>query len=93
MRDPKQVLQQKEVELARVRKEVESLNAVVPLLADDDRTSPDDPGRSRDRSNKKPSASADDTVAAGTNGEATGDGAFSSAASGSSFLNALKRAM
>jgi hypothetical protein len=62
MKDPTQVLQQKEAELARVRKEIDCLSTVAPLLADDDRTSPDDPPRMRDRSNKKPSSSAAEII-------------------------------
>jgi hypothetical protein len=61
MKDPTQVLQQKEAELARVRKEIDCLSTVAPLLADD-RTSPDDPPRMRDRSNKKRSSSAAEII-------------------------------
>jgi hypothetical protein len=35
MRDPQELLTEKETELERVRKEVESLHFVIPLLADD----------------------------------------------------------
>lgn len=51
MKDAKEVLHQKEAELARVRKEVESLNLVVRLLADDD-----DQGRFADLGKKLASA-------------------------------------
>jgi hypothetical protein len=46
MKDAYEHLHQKESDLARVRKEVESLNIVAPLLADD-RTS-DDSGENSD---------------------------------------------
>jgi hypothetical protein len=92
MKDPKQVLQQKETELARVRKEVDSLNTVVPLLADDDRTSPDDPSRIRERSNKKPSSSAVEIISQQSDSSRSAADALSSGDE-SSFLNALKRAM
>jgi hypothetical protein len=90
MKDPKQVLQQKEAELARVRKEVDSLNTVAPLLADDDRTSPDDPPR--DRSNKKLSSSAGEIISQQSDSERSAADALSSGYE-SSFLNALKRAL
>jgi hypothetical protein len=92
MKDPKQVLQQKEAELARVRKEIDSLNTVAPLLADDDRTSPDDPPRIRDRSNKKPSSFAGEIIPQPSDSERPAADAVSSGHE-SSFLNALKRAM
>jgi hypothetical protein len=92
MKDPNQVLEQKEAELARVRKEVDSLNTVAPLLADDDHTSPDDSNRSRDRLNKKPSSSAGDTVSLQSESEATAADARLPT-NESSFLNALKSAM
>jgi hypothetical protein len=92
MKDPKQVLQQKEAELTRVRKEIDSLNTVAPLLADDDRTSPDDPPRIRDRSNKKPSSSAGEIISQQSDSERSAADALSSGYE-SSFLNALKRAM
>lgn len=91
MRDPLQVLRQKEAELVRVRKEVESLNTVAPLLADDDRTSPDDPTMFKP-SNKKRSASAETSA---SNSQPTSADVLSSsrADSDSPFLEALKRAM
>ena len=92
MKDPKQVLQQKEAELARVRKEIDSLNTVAPLLADDDRTSPDDPPRIRERSNKKPSSSSGEFISQPSDSERPAADALSSGYE-SSFLNALKRAM
>jgi hypothetical protein len=85
MKDPNRVLQQKEADLNRVRKEIESLNIVAPLLVYEDRTPPDDRGQTSEESKKKPSASA--------SLEATGiDSQLSSVSpSGSSFLNALRR--
>jgi hypothetical protein len=35
MKDPYQVLRQKETDIERVRKEIEALHFVIPLLADD----------------------------------------------------------
>jgi hypothetical protein len=35
MKDPYQVLEQKEMELERVRREIEALHLVIPLLAED----------------------------------------------------------
>lgn len=92
MKDPNQVLRQKEAALARVRKEIESLNIVAPLLAYEDQTPPDDRRRSFEERSKKPSTSTSDWPQAES--EATGtDHQFSSEANkGSSFLNALKRA-
>ena len=91
MKDPKQVLQQKEAELARVRKEIDSLNTVVPLLTDDDRTSPDDPAHLRHRSNKKRSSSAGEIIPQQSDSDMPAADAVSSGYE-SSFLNALKRA-
>ena len=91
MKDPKQVLQHKEAELARVRREIDSLNIVAPLLADD-HTWPDDSARLWERSNKKPSSSASEIISEQSDFERpAADG--SSSGHESSFLNALKRAM
>jgi len=92
MKDPNQVLRQKEAELARVRREIDSLNTVAPLLTDDDLTSPDDPPRIRDRSNKKRSSSASEIISQQSDSEWPTADAVSSGHE-SSFLNALKRAM
>ena len=65
MKDPRELLQQKEADLARVRHEVESLRIVTPLLTDEmPSVEPDQ---------KRPSLSADpdpdpDSIATGTNG-------------------------
>jgi len=92
MKDPNQVLREKEAELARVRREIDSLNTVAPLLTDDDRTSPDDPPRIRDRSNKKRSSSTSEVISQQYDSEWPTADAVSSGHE-SSFLNALKRAM
>ena len=93
MKDPNCVLQQKEADLARVRKEIESLNIVAPLLAYEDRTPPDDPRPRSGESKKKPSASASEGNFSPADSEVTStDNQLSSAStSGSSFLNALRR--
>lgn len=36
MRDVHQVLREKELEVARVRQEIEALRSIIPLLADED---------------------------------------------------------
>jgi hypothetical protein len=36
MRDPYQLLREKESDIARVRQEIEALRAIIPLLEDDD---------------------------------------------------------
>jgi hypothetical protein len=61
MKDAYEVLQQKEVDLSRVRKEMESLSIVARLLADGEGPS-DDPGRTSPDSNKKPSGSASEKM-------------------------------
>jgi hypothetical protein len=93
MKDPNCVLQQKEADLARVRKEIESLNIVAPLLAYEDRTPPEDNRPRSGESKKKPSASASDGNLLPSDSEATStDNQLSAVStSGSSFLNALKR--
>ena len=78
MKDAYQVLQQKEVDLSRVRKEIESLSIVAGLLADGEEPS-DDRGRTSLDSNKKPSSSTGETISPHKE-------------TGSQFLGALKRA-
>jgi len=91
MKDAYQVLQQKEGDLARVRKEIESLTIVAALLADSEGSS-DDPGSTCGDSNKRPSSSASETISPHFDSEID-DGLFSSfATSGSKLLSALKRA-
>ena len=36
MRDVRQILREKELEIVRVRQEIEALRTILPLLADDD---------------------------------------------------------
>jgi hypothetical protein len=93
MKDPNRVLQEKEADLARVRKEIESLNIVAPLLAYEDRTPPDDRRQTSEESKKKRSTSASDRNPPQLDSEATGtDSQLSSVSTaGSSFLNALRR--
>jgi hypothetical protein len=79
MKDAYQVLQQKEVDLSRVRKELESLFIVAGLLADGEEPSGDPVGTSLD-SQKKPSSSASENSPHLETGV------------GSQFLSALKRA-
>jgi hypothetical protein len=79
MKDASQVLQQKEVELSRVRKEIESLSIVAGLLADGEEPA-DDPGRTSLDSQKKPSSSASE------------NSHHLETEVGSQFLSALKRA-
>jgi len=93
MKDPNRVLQQKEADLARVRKEIESLNIVAPLLVYEDRTPPDGRRQTSEESKKKPSTSASKRNPPQSDSEATGtDSQLSSVStSGSTFLNALRR--
>ena len=91
MKDPNCVLQQKEADLARVRKEIESLNIVAPLLAYEDRTPPDDT-RPRFGAKKKPSASDGNLSRSDSEATSTDNQLSSASTSGSSFLNALMRA-
>jgi len=93
MKDPNRVLREKEADLARVRKEVESLNIVAPLLVYEDRTPPDDRRQTSEEAKRKPATSASNGNASQLDSEATGtDSPLSSVStSGSSFLNALRR--
>ena len=79
MKDAYQVLQQKELDLSRVRKEIESLSIVAGLLADGEKPF-NDPGRNSLDSKKKPSSSASE------------DSPRLETEVGSQFLSALKRA-
>jgi hypothetical protein len=84
MQDAYEVLQQKQAELARVRKEIECLNIVAALLSDD--RASDDPAES-------PASSLNDTISRLSDSAATNvDNLFSSAATRSSLWKALKRA-
>lgn len=42
MRDVSQVIREKEVEIVRVRREIEALRSILPLLSDDDDDKPVD---------------------------------------------------
>ena len=88
MQNVYEVLQQKQGELARVRKEIECLNIVAALLSDD-RTS-DDPAPN---SAQSPASSLTDTISRLSDSAATNvDNLFSSAATRSSLWKVLKRA-
>jgi len=89
MKDAYELLQQKQAELARVRKEIDSLNIVGPLLSDDH--SFDDPAPNPDDS---PSSSLSDLISRLSDSAATNaDNLFSSdETSRSGFWNSLKRA-
>ena len=89
MKDAYELLQQKEAELARVRKEIESLNIVAPLLSDD--RSSDDPALTPDES---PASSLSETISRLSDSAATNvDNLFSSSETSRSGLwGSLKRA-
>lgn len=84
MKDPNEVLRQKEEELARLRHEIESLQVVASLLSDE--PIPDEPDQKKESATGK-------TIDTGAASEATGtDGMFSSVtASRPNFWNILKR--
>jgi hypothetical protein len=70
MKDPYEVLRQKEADLVRVRHEIESLQVVASLLSDE---------VTSDDLNKKKESAAEKTLERGSGSEATGtDGLFSS---------------
>jgi hypothetical protein len=84
MKDPYEVLRQKEADFARVRQEIESLQVVASLLSDD---------LTSDELTKKKESAAEKTLDRGFASEATGtDGLLSPiAASRQSFWKSLKR--
>lgn len=84
MKDPNEILRQKEEELARVRQEIESLEIAAFLLADEPPA---------DKPVQKKESAGEKAVDRGTASEATGtEGLFSSAVpSRSRFWNVLKR--
>jgi hypothetical protein len=87
MQDVYEILQQKQAELARVRKEIECLNIAAPLLSDD-RTSNDPAPNSAEPANPLT-----DTISRLADSAATNvDNLFSSVATRSSLWKALKRA-
>jgi hypothetical protein len=76
MKNPNEVLRQKEADLARVRHEIDSLRIAAALLADEDSSAED-----RDLPSDEPRGKHSTTAEEGTHasGEATGtDGLFSS---------------
>ena len=86
MQDVYEVLQQKQAELARVRKEIESLNIVASLLSDDGTS--DEPAPNREES---PASSLRDRVSRLSDSVATNvDNLVSPSRSG--LWNTLKRA-
>jgi hypothetical protein len=88
MQNVYEVLQQKQAELVRVRKEIECLNIVAALLSDD-RTSDD----ATPNSVESPASPLTDTISRLSNSAATNvDNLFSSAATRSSLWKVLKRA-
>ena len=89
MQDVYEILQQKQAELARVRKEIESLNIAASLLSDD-RIS-DDPAPNPDES---PASALRDTISRLSDSAAMNvDNLFSSVeTSRSGFWGSLKRA-
>jgi DNA replication protein DnaC len=95
MKDAYEVLQQKEEALARVRKEMESLNIVARLLSDDDdRKLFDDADTNVQRLQQKAFESASDMVSKERGSKMTnGDGLLPSfIASRSGFWSSLKSA-
>jgi hypothetical protein len=88
MQNVYEVLQQKQAELARVRKEIECLNIVAALLSDD-RTSDD----AAPNSAEWPASPLTDTISRLSDSAATNvDNLFSSAATRSGLWKVLKRA-
>jgi hypothetical protein len=88
MQDAYELLQRKQAELARVRKEIESLNIVAALLSDDHAS--DDPGPNPVES---PASSLSNTISRLSDSAATNvDNLFSSATTRSSLWKVLKRA-
>ena len=88
MKDAYELLQQKQADIARVRKEIDSLNLVAMLLADDG------PSNSPIKKPSESSASSlNDTISRRSDSAATNvDGMFASLDTGSGFWDSLKRA-
>jgi hypothetical protein len=93
MKDAYELLHQKEADLARVRKEVYSLNIVARLLEEDDEGKTDDVAVASNQPIKKPSGSVTPTMSPQYASEATGSqSSFSStAASRLTVFDVLKR--
>lgn len=85
MKDAFEVLYQKEVELARVRHEIESLAVVAPLLDD---MGPGDSGWDSDDQYKKP---AENVISPSSDSKATGTDGLRSTVRRPGFWDALKR--
>lgn len=83
MKDAYQLLEEKEADLARVRREVESLQIVRPLLSDDANTEPDT-SKKRDNSTEIEEEERLEVHATGTDGRAASE-------SKQRFWNVLKR--
>ena len=88
MKDVFELLKQKETDLARVRKELESLNIIAPLLADDAERKISDAAGSSDGSDDKLPISLSDAISRLSDSARTNaEGLFPSG-----FWNSLKRA-
>jgi hypothetical protein len=88
MQDAYELLQRKQAELARIRKEIESLNIVAALLSDDHTS--DDTGPNPVES---PASSLSNTISRLADSAATNvDNLFSSATARASVWKVLKRA-
>jgi hypothetical protein len=93
MKDIYEVLHQKEADLARVHKEIESLKIVAPLLADDAVQKNFDPAWTSDEPSKKPASSVTQTVFPQSAPEGAGSHSlFFSTTSRPTVLDVLKRA-
>lgn len=88
MKNAYEVLQQKQTDIARIRKEIESLNIVASLLSDEGTSGDPAP------SDESPRRSLDDTISQLSDSAASNaDDLFSSVAtSGSGIWGSLKRA-
>lgn len=94
MKNAYEVLNEREAELARIRKEIESLNIVARLLADDDAGTDSDELDQRSEDSNSSSLSLKETISRLSDAAATSaETLFSSAAaSRPKFWSALKRA-
>lgn len=88
MKNAYEVLQQKQSDIARIRKEIESLNIVASLLSDEHTGDPDP------SSDESPRSALNDTISRlSDSAAANADSMFSSMTeSGSGFWNSLRRA-
>jgi hypothetical protein len=67
MKDAYQVLRSKEIEMARLRQEIESLKAVIPLLMDSPELDASERGESHDSVPEPQETGTDGPVASGDN--------------------------